>query len=93
MLTISALAIDKQGTRVACYGTKPGVVMFSQMRDEAESAVDSFIFLLDAKTGEKASKLIVTKAHAASGVFSSGMLQLSDGTVLLALNLAYEDVP
>ena len=83
LLTVSALAVDQPGFRLAVYATKPTA------HDEND---DSFIFLMNAETGESASGLLITNGFAVKGVHSSGMLLQSDGTVLLALNLAQNNV-
>ena len=65
LLTVTALAVDNNGKRVAAYGTKP----------EATDFENSFIFILDAATGEIEFDLHALKSDLAkSDVFSSGML-------------------
>ena len=83
LLTVSALAVDQPGFRLAVYATKPTAL---DQNDE------SFIFLMDAESGESASGMLITNGFAAMGAHSSGMLLQSDGTVLLALNLAHNNV-
>ena len=81
MHTITALAVDDAGTKLACYGYE------SPLIDDASDT--GFIFVLNPSTGSTASGLMkITMTFEGEGyrVTSAGFLVDSDGGVFMAMN-------
>ena len=76
--TITALALDPNGTKVACHGFESRLV-------DIDNTV-GFIFILDAETGALASGLMTIEHDGAYTVSSSGFLLDNDMSVHMAFN-------
>ena len=83
MHTITALAIDDAGTKLACYGYDSLLV-----NDNSDLG---FLFVLDPSTGSTASGLMRLDVYDGSRVTSPGFLIESDGAVYFTLNVLYAD--
>ena len=84
MHTITALAVDDAGTKLACYGYDSPLV--------DDNAFIGFIFVLNPSTGSTASglmKITMATTHGGYRVTSPGFLVESDGGVYMAFNNLY----
>ena len=79
LTTVTALAVDPQGQKLACYGEN------TNLNDP--DSVHGFLFVLDVTNGKAVSDLtVLIHSDAAYDVASSGMVLRDDGMVYWAEN-------